>query len=336
MWQHPNRVTRLHSRRARSTLGLIVAVLSPSLWKLDLSATGFAVASLDRRAATPKAAAQIQELTQQDEDAKKLWEFYCKIRGDGNSDPSSHTDEFLVPFLDNYEAEKPSEATIAQMIAMVQADPAVNNQWRRYCIDQGIGIADPRLLAKDFVLKFLEEQQNLPSGDIADPLTADKVKEMCNSDSEAEAMWQRYAEEVNGGESNPYSCGQAFVQRFLEVYAPGKLTQSELEEFQAYMGDPLLKFAWGQYCLQGGLGLLGAEELPRYFVTRFLVAAKAGEVQQGFTLGTEELAEELREAINADAEVKQRWLEYCRTNGDGTSEVELLGDDFVKSFLKTL
>mmetsp|Transcript_6355 Transcript_6355/g.15304 ORF Transcript_6355/g.15304 Transcript_6355/m.15304 type:complete len:335 (+) Transcript_6355:127-1131(+) len=331
--RHTNRVPRQTRCRVRA-LELIALCAACSSALVFLS-TGFALTSVKSRKVPPKALEELREVTQKDEDVLKVWEFYCKIVGDGELDPAEHEEQFIVRFLENHAAEKPSEATIAQMIAMVQADPTVNDQWRRYCVEEGLGIADPRLLAKDFVEKFLEEQQNMPAGDIADAEQIEQIVELCGSDPEAEVMWKRYADEMNNGDSNPFACSRAFVQRFLEVYAPDKLSEDELEQFNSYMSDPLLKFAWGQYCRQGGLGLLGPDELPRYFVTRFLVAAKSGEVEQGLRLASEELAAELAEAIR-DPDTEKRWLDHCRTQGDGTTDALQLGDEFVQSFLKAL
>merc|ERR1719401_1068498 len=78
------------------------------------------------------------------------------------------------------------------MIPIMQADPTANDQWRRYCLDEGIGVADPRLLEEGFVSRFLSEYEagRLSKEAMVTDAMVEKITTLLASDAEAQKLWE--------------------------------------------------------------------------------------------------------------------------------------------------
>lgn len=277
---------------------------------------------------------RMEQLKQSDEDTQRVWAVYCQQKGDGVLDPTKQSADFVQRFLDLYGGEKATEDEVARLIPLVSGDAETNAEWRRYCIEDGIAVNDPRMLSRAFVQRFLAEHEGRPKKDPLVEEMSQRIAALLSTDVEAKQLWELYCQERGDpGSSEPSVCSAKFLTRFLAFYAPGRASEDIVGKVaQLREADPSFHFQWGQYCFHEGIGLSDAPLMPGFFVERFLAAHEAGDIPQ-IDMVTDEMQSALAELQSKDLQMQAAWEAYCKHEGDGTADPKLLSADFVQQFL---
>mmetsp|Transcript_71002 Transcript_71002/g.197235 ORF Transcript_71002/g.197235 Transcript_71002/m.197235 type:complete len:291 (-) Transcript_71002:95-967(-) len=243
-------------------------VARPSGFRTVLGAGAGAAVAQDGRV-------RLESLRASDEQADKVWAAYCQAKGDGVVDAEQHSTDFLEHFLKVYGGDKASDDMIARLIPLYQAHP---EPWQKYCLEEGIGVYDPRLLAASFVQRFLTEQGPfLKVDDTAPQETVERMVSLLDADAEARELWDAYCGKDGSGTKDPGNHTNTFLRRFMMTYAPGRASEDEVARIAAMRRtDPVLAERWSHYCAQEGVGVLDASKLPAYFVRKFLAASPSG------------------------------------------------------------
>ncbi|CAK0851393.1 unnamed protein product [Prorocentrum cordatum] len=290
------------------------------------AAAAAAVAGAAGDAASPLQ--RLEELRREDPDADRVWAAYCERKGAGRLGPEEHDTAFVERFVSLFGGERCTEDVVAQLIPLVSGDTNTAARWKSYCLEEGIGVDDPRMLSKEFVVSFVEAHVDMVRDDMYVEDLLARVKAMTAADAEAAELWSAYGSRLPDG---PPTAGS--VQAFLGHYAPGRASPEAAARLAALLeGSPAAHFAWGGYCRQEGIGIFDPAMLPAYFVDRFLQAVDAG-CLPAVEMATEGLAASVRQVRAEDARGEDAWASYCREEGHDSLDPLCYSKEFVEAFL---
>jgi len=105
---------------------------------------------------------QVKELQKSDIGNKEAWAAYTDAHGEGNRDPSRHTQEFLQAFLTSLQSGEKinSEAAGSFLLAIKCLQGRSSNfksAWQHFCSEKGKGLCDPAKHDMAFYLQFFED-----------------------------------------------------------------------------------------------------------------------------------------------------------------------------------
>jgi len=225
------------------------------MWQANTGAMGGYGGGGDGSGGEEELSAKIKALQRNDPVAKEQWTAFTDAHGQGRRDPTKHSPEFLLGFLEHYNSgrklppqEDGSELAVA-VKSLQKKSQNFKNVWAQYCGQFGGGKNDPARHDPTFLVRFFEflaqntsfgMQMQMPAGappmkrqrmdapmgfpaiaGSGDPMKdqlAEQVKAFQRKGEIEKETWGRHADQYLGGVRDPMRHDAASLQEFLQTH----------------------------------------------------------------------------------------------------------------------
>jgi hypothetical protein len=178
---------------------------------------------------------------------------------------------------------------------------------------------------------------------------AEEVQSGQRSDPAMKVAWVTYCDTQWDGTKDPRRHTAESLAAFLNKYRAGGLAvgsehvppagdhQAMVDQVKVgQRSDPAFKQAWVQYCDTQYDGTKDPSRHTAESLHLFLVSGAQGHDGASQQAAGGPLVEQVKAAKRSDPSVKEAWMHYCNTYGDGTMDPARHTEDSLRQFLSTV
>ena len=263
------------------------------------------------------------------------WQQYCADYGGGTTDPSRHTQSYIMQAIAELGLPKGSakEKFVEEVKAIQKTSEAHRKQWTDYCDEHGDGTYDPNFYDEAFlrqaltILETAKERVSRRVGGDSLPQLVEAVKLLQrNTNPVYRAAWEEYCQEWGGMlDPNLYSASQ--LTAGLDFMDNSVNLVRRIKEISKRKRDK-----WVSYCDDHGDCVYD----PILHNTEFLRDAFEFLTGEQFGRSSVYITRKIRRIQKSDPDASSAWKDYCDEHGGGIYDPARQTEEFLEKAAKHL